>query len=467
MILLPLWPAIACGQAISLEPSVLNSHPTVAEFREEISRADIVVRAKIAKILHQRGGKLGEQIAVIQPLRIYKGVFDSLSPCVRMEFYQSLERMPDARLPNEGEEVILPIGVAHPYTGAPPAGGEKAHLFAKFYYLIAEDGKIVSIFGFPPEMQQHATLPRFEALILDEVNRPRPKQIAYQPAELLFFDDFDDGSMAGWSFLEGGRGFMDEPHNQWNDVTWVGPHSTLRNKPPDGEEQPPTRMTTDPATGILRGQRNGTPIEIGVFDGRLRLRGGHYWLHLVAVAGDPEWTDYQIDVDIYNFNDPALVGKAHLGQVNYLKFGPYGRLNVPNQPETRGEHSFVGVEFGTFGNYDVSEMTFGNSAAQIRCKYPEPPPVWRDHSVLLRSTRILDYHAWPIPQEKKIHVTAKYFGRQVEGWIDGKRILQSRIPQDHPGAQRGKIALWAFETWVEFDNVKVTRLVPVQSQLRR
>ena len=56
--------------------------------------------------------------------------------------------------------------------------------------------------------------------------------------------------------------------------------------------------------------RNGTPIEIGVFDGRLRLRGGHYWLHLVAVAGDPEWTDYQIDVDIYNFNDPALAGKG-------------------------------------------------------------------------------------------------------------------------------------------------------------
>ncbi len=28
-------------------------------------------------------------------------------------------------------------------------------------------------------------------------------------------------------------------------------------------------------------------------------------------------------------------------------------------------------------------------------------------------------------------------------------------------ARQGKMALWAFETWTEFDNVKPTRLVPV------
>ena len=60
-------------------------------------------------------------------------------------------------------------------------------------------------------------------------------------------------------------------------------------------------------------------------------------------------------------------------------------------------------------------------------------------------------------QEKKIHLTARYMGRHVEGWIDGKKILEGRIPADHPGAARGRIALWAFETWAEFDNVRVTR----------
>ena len=154
---------------------------------------------------------------------------------MRIEFYQSLQRKPGARLPNVGEEVILPIDVVHPYTGADRWPARRLHYFAKFYYTVAEDGKIISIFGFPPEMQKHATLPQFEKLILDEINRPRPKPVEYKTAELLFFDDFDDGSMAGWTFLEGERGFMEEPYNQWNDVTWVGPQSTLRNKPPDGK----------------------------------------------------------------------------------------------------------------------------------------------------------------------------------------------------------------------------------------
>ena len=88
--------------------------------------------------------------------------------------------------------------------------------------------------------------------------------------------------------------------------------------------------------------------------------------------------------------------------------------------------------------------------------------MWRDHSRVLRKTKILDYDAWAIPQHKKIHLTARFFGPYVEGWIDGKKVLESEIPADHPGVGNGRIALWTFETWVEFDNVKVTRLVPVR-----
>jgi len=458
------WAAAATAQQVAMKPTVLDSHPTIAEFRDEISRSRIVTRARILKILRRRDGKLGDEDVIIQPMCVYKGTFASELPAVRLEFYQSLEYKPGARLPDVGEEVILPLDIVHPYTGAAPQAGERFHYFARFFYCIAKDGTIGSIFGFPPEMRPYLTLPAFEKLIMDEVHRPKPLKIGHKTAEVLFSDDFNDGSLAGWTFLEGERGFWgipvkDHPFNVWNDETWVGPKSVLRNKLPTGKENPPTRMERDPNTGVLRGLRNGLPIEIGVFNGRLRLRGGHYWLHIIAVAGDPEWTDYQIDLDVYNFNDRAFEGKADLGQVNYLKFGPYGRLTVPNMPETKGEHSFVAVEFGTFGNYDVSEMTFGNSAFQIRCKYSESPLVWRDHSVLLRQTRILDYQAWPIPQEKKIHLTAVYFGRHVEGWIDGVKIVESEIPEDHPGAKQGRIGLWAFETWCEFDNVKVTRLV--------
>ncbi len=463
LICLTIMPAKLWSQQISLTPTVLDSHPTIAEFRDEISRADIVARGTIVKILRRREGKLGDEDIIFKPSKIYKGAFDSDFPCVRLEFYQSLEWKEGARLPDTGAQVILPLDIVHPYTGAQPLAGEKVHYFAKFYYTVSEDGNIASIFGFPEEMREHTSLEKFEKLIISEINKPVPEKVEFTLGKLLYSDDFDDGSIAGWIFLDGGRGFMEAPHNQWIDETWVGPQSVLRNKLPSGEEKASSRMVYDPKTGVLHGIRNGTPIEIGVFNGRLRMRSGHYWQHITAVTGDPEWTNYQIDLDIYNFNDPAFSGKGDLGQVNYLKFGPYGRVTVPNLPETEGEHSFVSVEFGTFGNYDVSEMTFGNNAFQIRCKYPEPKPVWRDHSVLLRTTRVLDYEPWAIPLEKKIHLTAKYWGRHVEGWIDGKKVLEGIIPADHPGAMKGRIALWAFETWAEFDNIRVRELVPLSS----
>jgi hypothetical protein len=481
----------AWSQQVSMTPSVLDSHPTEAEFREEIARARIVAHVKIVKILRQwitDGKRMGETFAVVQPIRVYKGSFESETPCVGIEFYQALEHKPDARLPEVGDELILPIDVANPNCGAQPMTGEKHHYFAKFYYTIAPDKSIHSIFGFPPEMQQYAKMPAFENLILNEVGKPHPKPAAFKTADVLFRDDFNDGSLAGWTFLEGERGFLkmtqeqkrvlratapNLPHN-WNDETWVGPGSVIHNILPDGTASPDSRVTQDPTTGIFHGAKDGMPIEFGVVNGRLRMRGGRYWLHLVAVAGDPEWTDYQLDVDMHNFNDPALAGKDqpvptinnNLGQVNYRKFGPYGRLNVPNLPYTSGEHSFVAVEFGIFGNYDVAQSVFGNDAFQIRCKYPESPLVWRDHSVMLRQTRILDYQPWPIPQEKPIHVTAKYFGRHVEGWIDGVKIIDGEIPENHPGAKSGRIGLWTFETWCEFDNVKVTRLVSADATER-
>ena len=483
IVTLGLIAAPAAAQQVSVTPSVLDSHPTEREFREEIARARVVAHVRIAKILRQwiSGTKMGETFAVVQPIRVYKGSFESEAPCVCIEYYQALEHKPDSRLPEVGDEMILPIDVANPNCGERPLTGDKHHYFAKFYYTIAQDRSIHSIFGLPAEMEKYARMPEFENLILDEIGKARPKPAAFKTAEVLFVDDFNDGSLAGWTFLEGERGFFHMPQEQkrvaqeknpnwvhaWNDETWVGPGSVIHNVLPDGTKSPDSRVAQDLTTGMFHGEKDGTPIEFGVVNGRLRLRGGRYWLHLVAVAGDPEWTDYQLDVDMYNFNDPALAGKGepvptlnnNLGQVNYRKFGPYGRLNVPNLPYTSGEHSFVSVEFGIFGNYDVAQSVFGNDAFQIRCKYPESPLVWRDHSVLLRQTRILDYQPWPIPQEKPIHMTAKYFGRHVEGWIDGTKIIEGEIPEDHPGAKSGRIGLWTFETWCEFDNVKVTRLV--------
>ncbi|MEO2048945.1 MAG: hypothetical protein ABGX16_20500 [Pirellulales bacterium] len=450
--------APARSQQLSKIPTVMDAHPTIVEFREDISRADVVVRAKIVELLRRKEGVLADQDALVEVIRTYKGELPEPQPCVRMEIYQALERKAGVKLARVGDEVILPIEFVHPYSGAKPRNGQKLHYMVPFYYVIEKDGTVSSAFGFPTDMREYASIDRFEKLILDEVNRPQSPQRKYETAEVLFTDNFDDGSLAGWTFLVGERGFKKEPFNQQFDVIWIGPNSMVDNELHGTGELETVKVAMNSQPGLYHAHRNDTEIEIGVVDGRLRLRSSNIWAHLTAVTGDPQWTDYQIDVDMINLVDKEL---PH-ARANYMKFGPYGRLRVPNMPETRGEHSFVGVEFGNFANYDVSEETFGNAAFQIRCKYPEEPVVWRDHSRMLRKTKILDYHAWSIPQHKQIHLTAKYFGNQVEGWIDGKKVLSAEIPADHPGIKNGRIALWTFETWVEFDNVQVTRLVPLQ-----
>ncbi len=446
------------AQQLSKTPSILDAHPTVTEFCEEIARADAVVRAKIVKILRRKEGPLADQDALVEVVRTYKGKLPEPQPCVRMEIYQGLEHKPGTQLAVVGDEVILPIEFVHPHFGAKPRNEQKLHYMVPRYYTVEKDGAIGYAFGFPPDMREHARLDRFEKLIVDEVKRPRPTKPKFKTADVLFFDDFDDGSLAGWTFLVGERGFKKEPFKQQFDVLWIGPDSIIDNELRDEGEPEKVKLAWNAERRLYHAHRNHTDIEIGVVEGRLRLRTSMIWQHITVVTGDPEWTDYQIDVDVWNLVDKEL---PH-ARANYQKYGPYGRVHVPNMPETQGEHSFVGVEFGTFANYDVSEETFGNSAFQIRCKYPEELVVWRDHSRNLRRTKILDYHAWPIPTHKKIHLTAKYFGRYVEGWIDGKKIIESEIPPDHPGAKGGRIALWTFETWVDFDNVKVTRLVAAE-----
>ena len=391
MFLTTFAPGEVCrGQVWPAEFSVLNVHPTVSEFREEMLRADVVVRARIVEILRRREGVHADLDAVVEIVRVYKGKIVEDKPCVRMEIFQSHELDGRRKLAEVGDEVILPIEIVQPYTGTPPPNGQKVHYAVPFYYSIGKDGTVGSAFGFPRDMQRYTQIDRLEELITSAVNRPRLEPPRFELGEVLFRDDFDDGSMAGWTFLEGERNLKEPPPAGVGfdfEMLWIGPHSTLKNDRGFAGEPPTTTLTRDPETGLYTARHNNTVIEIGATAGRLRLRSSHALRHLTVVTGDPEWTDYQIDVDVYNMVD---VEQPH-ARANYLKFGPYGRVHVPNFPQTQGEHSFVAVEIGNFANYDVSLGTWDNSAYQIRCKYAEPKLVYRDQSRLLRLTKILDY----------------------------------------------------------------------------
>jgi len=456
------------AQQISETPSVYYSHPTIAEFQEEIAQADVVIRARVLEIVRRQTGSILHQDAVVEILETYKGQLEEAQPCVRMHVHQSMQSkrdqpgLPGTTLAEIGDEVILPIEFATPRVGTPPPRDQKLHYMSLFYYVVEKDGSITHAFGLPPDLQQHATLPMFSALIREAAARPQLTTPAFQLGEVLMTDDFDDGSLAGWTFLSGKRGFGKKPVEYSLDVEWLAPNATLINHMKFPGEPPTTTLQRDPKTGLYTGRHNNTVIEFGVAEGRFRMRSSHIWRHFTVVTGDPQWENYQVDVDVYNMVD---IEQGH-ARANYRKFGPYGRVNVPNFPATAGEHSFVAVEFGNFASYDFSYGTYDSQTFQIRVKYPEPLFVWRDHSRQLRLIKVLDFQPWPIPEKQKIHMTAQYFGDYVAGFVNGEKVAEGRIPADHPGKQSGRIALWAFETWVEWDNLKVTQLVPRDSNLK-
>ena len=452
---------VFAGGAIAADAfprSLFGVRPTVQQFRDEIVRADLVIRARVSEILFHRGGNHADEEVIVEVLKVYKGKLAAKRLCVRIEIYwhRVWDQIAPPTLPQVDDELILPIEVIPARSGTPPAGDQDEHYMAPFYYSVEKDGRVSSIFDFPPEIASRAqTLERFEALVGEAVAAPRSPSRRYQLGDILLADDFDDGSLAGWTFLEGTK--IRQPLKTggftWRAAVgylWVGPQTV----------KDPTlkfRVARDPQTGLFRGERSGTPVEFGVVDGRLRMRSRHLLHHITAVTGDPQWTNYQIDVDMWKFTEPPHPHHA----TDYKKFGAYGRVAVPNFPFTQGEHSFVAVEVGNFANYDVSERTWGNSAFQIRCKYPEPAHLVRDPSRILGYTQILDYTGFDVAEANKMHLTARYYGRRVEGWIDGEKILDGEIPVDHPGAEKGRVALWTFETFAEFDNLKVTQLVPV------
>ena len=103
----------------------------------------------------------------------------------------------------------------------------------------------------------------------------------------------------------------------------------------------------DRQTGLYRVQHRDreTLTEFGVVNGRLRLRTSRALQHITAVIGDPEWTDYRIDVDLYTYADPTyppeLRGKlSQAGRFRGgrgLDYNPRGWAVCPRRFRMKGE----------------------------------------------------------------------------------------------------------------------------------
>ena len=80
------FPTAACP-ANSHPQTIFGVRPTVEQFKAEIVRADLVIRARVMEILFHRGDNHADEDVRIEVLKVYKGKLTSTCPCVCIEIY--------------------------------------------------------------------------------------------------------------------------------------------------------------------------------------------------------------------------------------------------------------------------------------------------------------------------------------------------------------------------------------------
>lgn len=437
-----------------------TGHPTQVELEEEVGRADLVVRGRVAKVVDEKDKKerKHQQFLRISVKDVYKGKCHTDSIVITNFYGQRDDTGDESNSKRQvGDDVIAFVNRLEPLAENRTPYGQPFWLITSFLYVV-RDERVAFPVQLGEDLEDHKRVQEFVTLIEKAADKERKlqrkeNQEQYVPRKVLFLDDFNDGSMSGWTLLKGMRpGFMAEGR------AWKNEHS-----PSAGT----TGQLSRDRAGHLTGERDGTHIQIGVYDGRLRLRSNLLGQQVTAIAGDPNWSNYQVDVDMYHHRDIKIVeNQKVVAESNYKNFGVFGRVTVPRMPNTEGEHCEIGVEFGKTGRGQISIGSVGSDAIQIRLKCPDTrhPNGSRDK----RTVKILDFRTYEVPDERVIHVTAKFMERRVEGWIDGKKYVEGLIPESNwKQFQQGHIALWAAGTYAEFDNVKVKELVKKEPESRQ
>ena len=295
---------------------------------EEIRQSELVIRGVVAHIHWEASDWHGASQEITCHVKtIYKGLFRSREIRLFLNLPDWLrprrwERPPEAV--NVGDEMIVPlkeVKLLIEDQGTPSQLGP--YYTARSFYPIRAGEITGSPYRLSEELAKHRRLDAMERLIRDIVARP-PKQFdEYVPGRVLFFDDFKDGSFAGWTFLVGARG-GEAKIDDFDGEKWVGPGLRWKNKYPDSRRGTPGELVRNPATGNYEGVCDGAQLQIGVYDGRLRLRSSRLNHHVTVVAGDPSWQDYELECDVYNRVDRRLDRPEFpelIAQANYQEFG--------------------------------------------------------------------------------------------------------------------------------------------------
>ena len=65
--------------------TIFGVSPTVGQFKDEIRRADAVVRARVKKVYFHRAGNHADEDVIVHVVKSYKGRLFDEYPCVRVE----------------------------------------------------------------------------------------------------------------------------------------------------------------------------------------------------------------------------------------------------------------------------------------------------------------------------------------------------------------------------------------------
>ena len=287
-----------------------------------MDRADAVVLGSVERIveLSQIHAIQRAQIAVE---RVLKGGLTDVDPVVQM-IIPALVRpiAPFKRLPDVNDQVLIMIKEVPPLPGDCLPEHQRKRYFAPDWFVLNHmTNRIEALLDFPPDMRPYSTWEKMEALI----NQKQPtadRLRKYTMGQDLFRDDFNDHSFAGWVFLQGEQDPLPGGFERWMSPRYV----LLGGLEADGRLRI-GKPALDPRTGLFfKKDDGGNPYDpnaegrdtsIGVRNGRLQLRTSSILQHLTVVSGDPEWTDYQIDVYLYNYRSPLK--KSPEQWWNYLK----------------------------------------------------------------------------------------------------------------------------------------------------